>query len=125
MIMQGLAGEGDHVVTTMLEHNSVLRPLYHLTQSGIIETTHVPFDPMTGYVDPEDIRKAIRKNTRFVVVNHCSNVIGTYSLLPRLGKSAKKPVFTLLWTAARVPALLKLTCRQWGSMRLFSPAISA
>jgi len=90
MIMQGLAREGDHVVTTMLEHNSVLRPLYHLTQSGIIETTHVPFDPMTGYVDPEDIRKAIRKNTRFVVVNHCSNVIGTVQPVAEIGKICKE-----------------------------------
>lgn len=90
MIMQGLAREGDHVVTTMLEHNSVLRPLYHLTQSGIIETTHVPFDPVTGYVDPEDIRKAIRKNTRFVVVNHCSNVIGTIQPVAEIGKICKE-----------------------------------
>ncbi|HPT01392.1 MAG TPA: aminotransferase class V-fold PLP-dependent enzyme [Bacteroidales bacterium] len=86
MILQGLAGEGDHVVTTMLEHNSVLRPLYHLTQAGIIETTHVAFDPVTGYVDPQDIKKAIRKNTKFVVVNHCSNVIGTIQPIEEIGK---------------------------------------
>lgn len=90
MIMQGLAVEGDHVVTTMLEHNSVLRPLYHLTQAGIIETTYVPFDPVSGYVDPQEIKKALRKNTRFVVVNHCSNVIGTVQPVEEIGRICKE-----------------------------------
>jgi cysteine desulfurase family protein len=89
MILQGLARKGDHVVTTMLEHNSVLRPLYHLTQDGIIETTHVPFDA-NGYVHPDDIRKAIRKNTRMVVVNHSSNVIGTLQPLAEIGAICKQ-----------------------------------
>jgi cysteine desulfurase family protein len=89
MILQGLARKGDHVVTTMLEHNSVLRPLYHLTQDGIIETTHVPFDA-NGYVHPDDIRKAIKKNTRMVVVNHSSNVIGTLQPLAEIGAICKQ-----------------------------------
>lgn len=89
MILQGLARNGDHVVTTILEHNSVLRPLYHLTQDGIIETTHVPFDA-NGYVHPDDIRKAIRKNTRMVVVNHSSNVIGTLQPLAEIGAICKQ-----------------------------------
>ncbi|MDD3130919.1 MAG: aminotransferase class V-fold PLP-dependent enzyme [Bacteroidales bacterium] len=89
MILQGLARKGDHVVTTMLEHNSVLRPLYHLTQDGTIETTHVPFDA-NGYVHPDDIRKAIRKNTRMVVVNHSSNVIGTLQPLAEIGAICKQ-----------------------------------
>jgi cysteine desulfurase family protein len=90
MIIQGLAEKGDHVVTTMLEHNSVLRPLYHLTEEKIIETTYVPFDRITGYVDPNDIKKAIRKNTKFVIVNHCSNVIGTVQPVEEIGKICKE-----------------------------------
>ncbi|MEI6883304.1 MAG: aminotransferase class V-fold PLP-dependent enzyme [Bacteroidota bacterium] len=89
MIIQGLAEEGDHVVTTKLEHNSVLRPLYHLEQDGRIEVTYVPFD-MQGYVDPEDIRKAIRSNTKFVIVNHCSNVIGTIQPVEEIGKICRE-----------------------------------
>ena len=90
MIIQGLATKGDHVATTMLEHNSVLRPLYHLTQEGIIETTHVTFDKITGYVDPQDIKKAIKKNTKFVIVNHCSNVLGTIQHIAEIGKICKE-----------------------------------
>ena len=59
MIITGLAEKGDHVISTMVEHNSVLRPLYHLEQDGTIEVDLVPFDKITGYVDPEDIKKKI------------------------------------------------------------------
>ena len=89
MILQGMSEKGDHVVTTMLEHNSVLRPLHHLQEWNIIETTHVPFDE-NGYVHPDDIKKAIRKNTKMVVVNHSSNVIGTIQPLKEIGKICKE-----------------------------------
>ncbi len=89
MLLQGLCEKGDHVVTTMLEHNSVLRPLHHLQQTGIISTTHVHFDE-NGYVHPDDIKKAIRKNTKLVVVNHSSNVIGTIQPVAEIGKICRE-----------------------------------
>ncbi len=89
MLLQGIAEKGDHVITTMLEHNSVLRPLFHLQQWGIIDITWVPFDE-NGYVHPEDIKKAIRKNTRMVVVNHSSNVIGTIQPIEEIGKICRE-----------------------------------
>lgn len=89
MILQGLAQKGDHVVTTNLEHNSVLRPLYHLSMEGVIEVDHIPFDE-NGYVHPDDIKKAIRKNTKMVVLNHCSNVIGTIQPLAEIGRICKE-----------------------------------
>jgi cysteine desulfurase / selenocysteine lyase len=89
MIIQGLVRKGDHVVTTKLEHNSVLRPLYHFEHDGICEVTIVPFD-QRGYVDPADIKKAIRKNTKLVIVNHCSNVIGTIQPVAEIGKICKE-----------------------------------
>ena len=89
MILQGMAEKGDHVITTYLEHNSVLRPLYHLEMDGIIEVTHVMFDEH-GYVDPDDIKKAIKSNTKMVVVNHSSNVIGTIQPLKEIGKICKE-----------------------------------
>jgi cysteine desulfurase family protein len=89
MLIQGLAEKGDHVVTTMLEHNSVLRPLHHLQEWGTIEVTHVPFDE-NGFVHPDDIKKAIKPNTKMVVVNHSSNVIGTIQPLKEIGEVCKK-----------------------------------
>jgi cysteine desulfurase / selenocysteine lyase len=89
MILQGLAMKGDHIITTMLEHNSVLRPLHHLEMNEVITVTHVMFDEH-GYVHPDDIKKAIRKNTKMVIVNHCSNVIGTVQPLTEIGKVCKE-----------------------------------
>lgn len=89
MIIQGLAEPGDHVITTCLEHNSVLRPLHHLELSGMIEVTYIPFDG-DGYIDPEDVKKAIRKNTKMVVMNHCSNVIGTIQPVTEVGKICRE-----------------------------------
>lgn len=89
MIIQGLLQKGDHAVTTMLEHNSVLRPLHHLEINEVINVTHVMFD-RKGFIDPDDIKKAIRKNTKMVIVNHCSNVIGTIQPIEEIGKICKE-----------------------------------
>jgi cysteine desulfurase/selenocysteine lyase len=89
MIIQGMLEKGDHVVTTNVEHNSVLRPLYHLKHDGVIEVTYVPFDS-AGYVDPGDIKRAIKKNTKMVVVNHGSNVIGTIQPIDEIGKVCRE-----------------------------------
>ncbi|MBM4157913.1 MAG: aminotransferase class V-fold PLP-dependent enzyme [Ignavibacteria bacterium] len=89
MIIQGLAEKGDHVITTMLEHNSVLRPLYHLEMNKIINISYITFDEK-GYIDPEDIKKEIRNNTKMIVVNHCSNVIGTIQPIAEIGRICKE-----------------------------------
>ena len=75
-------------MTTFLEHNSVLRPLHHLEMEGIIKVTYVMFDEK-GFVDPDDIKKAIKSNTKMVVVNHSSNVIGTIQPIAEIGKICK------------------------------------
>jgi cysteine desulfurase family protein len=85
IILQGLSEKGDHVLATTLEHNAVLRPLYCMQQQGIIDVTYIPFNRM-GYIDPDDIRKAIRPNTKFLVCTHSSNVIGTIQPLSEIGK---------------------------------------
>ena len=77
------------VVEAMLEHNSVLRPLNMHHQNGTIDLTYVPFDAH-GYVHPDDIKNAIRPNTKFVVVTHCSNVLGTIQPLTEIGKICKR-----------------------------------
>lgn len=81
----GILQPGDHAITTTLEHNSVLRPLHHLSTHNNVEVDYVPFDAK-GFVDPADIRKRIKKNTRLVVVNHGSNVIGAVQPIKEIGK---------------------------------------
>lgn len=89
LIINGLVEKGIHVVTTMLEHNSVLRPLYVHNNAGTIDVTYVPFNSH-GYVEPDDIKKAIRPNTKLVIVTHCSNVLGTIQPLKEIGKICKE-----------------------------------
>jgi cysteine desulfurase family protein len=106
LIIQGLLSSGDHVVTTNLEHNSVLRPVNHLVRDGGVEATFVPFDG-AGFVDPDDIKQAIKANTRLVIVNHGSNVIGTIQPVAEIGRICRSAGVTFCidvsQTAGRVP----------------------
>src|SRR5436190_3848097 len=72
LALHGLLRSGDHVVTTVCEHNSVLRPLSFLAERGVT-TTYVPCDGQ-GYVDPTEIRHAITPKTRLIALIHASNV---------------------------------------------------
>ena len=113
MIIQGLAEKGDHVVTTCLEHNSVLRPLYHLSMDKVIDVTYIPFNKK-GYVDPDDIEKAFRKNTKMVVVNHCSNVIGTIQPIAEIGRRCKQHGVYLVVDASQSAGAVKIDMTAMG-----------
>ncbi len=80
----GMLEKGDHAITTTIEHNSVLRPLYLLATRSGVEVDYIPFDSK-GFVHPEDIAKKMRKNTRLVAVNHGSNVLGTVQPIKEIG----------------------------------------
>ncbi|MCU0244001.1 MAG: aminotransferase class V-fold PLP-dependent enzyme, partial [Acidobacteria bacterium] len=88
LVISGLLKPGDHAVSTTVEHNSVLRPLYHLMRDGVA-VDFVPFD-RGGFVDPQEIRKRFRPNTRLVVVNHASNVIGTVQPVAAIGRLCRE-----------------------------------
>lgn len=79
----GLLKPGDHVITTGMEHNSVMRPLRFLASRGI-DLSVVPCSDRGG-LDPDDIRAAFRANTRAVVMTHASNVTGTILPVQEIG----------------------------------------
>lgn len=85
MVIMGLVEPEDHVVSSRLEHNSVLRPLHHLREQGLIDFSLVPFDGQ-GFIDPQDVAEAITSRTRFVVLNHVSNVLGTIQPVKEIGR---------------------------------------
>jgi cysteine desulfurase / selenocysteine lyase len=89
LIISGLLRPGDHAVTTTLEHNSVLRPLYQLAGLHGVEVDHIPFGAK-GFVDPDDFSRAFKKNTRLVIVNHASNVIGTVQPVGDIGRLCRE-----------------------------------
>lgn len=85
----GLLKAGDHALTTTIEHNSVLRPLYHLKRDMGVELDYIPFDGK-GFVDPDEFVKRFKKNTRLVVINHASNVIGTVQPIREIGRACRE-----------------------------------
>ena len=89
LVIFGLLKEGDHAISTTLEHNSVLRPLYHLDKFNGVEVDYIPFDSK-GFVDPDDFVKKFKKNTKLVIVNHASNVIGTIQPIKDIGKYCRE-----------------------------------
>lgn len=74
-ILHGFLRPGDHVITSGMEHNSVMRPLHALGARGV-GLTVIPCSPY-GQLDPADITGATRKNTRLIITAHASNVTGT------------------------------------------------
>src|SRR5207302_7156205 len=62
----------NHAVCTHIDHNSILRPLHALEQRGWTEQTRVPVDGTTGLVDPDDVRRALRPDTRLIAITHVS-----------------------------------------------------
>ena len=86
--IQGLLDPGDHVITTVMEHNSVLRPLYLCQQRGV-SLTILPFSA-AGTVTPEAIEAVIRSNTRMIVCTHGSNLTGDLNDLEAIGCVCKK-----------------------------------
>ena len=97
LVLLGLLQPGDHVVTTAMEHNSVMRPLQYLKESGKVDFTVVSCDNQ-GRLAPENIQKALRPETRLVVVNHASNVTGTILPIEAVGE-IKGNAFFLVDTA--------------------------
>lgn len=85
--IKGVLQRGDHVITTELEHNSVLRPLYEMEDHGV-ELTVLPADAK-GNIRYEDIVPAIKKNTKAIVTTHGSNLTGNLLDVERIGSIAR------------------------------------
>lgn len=86
LALKGILREGDHVVTSSMEHNSVVRPLMELRHRGVT-TTFISCE-RDGSIDPENVRAAIKKNTRLIIMTAASNVTGTKMPLESIGRVA-------------------------------------
>ena len=86
--IKGILSSGDHAITTALEHNSVLRPLYDLQAKGM-ELSIVDCDE-NGNIDYNDFEKLIKENTKAIVCTHASNLVGNVLDVKKIGSIAKK-----------------------------------
>ncbi|MCG8565905.1 MAG: aminotransferase class V-fold PLP-dependent enzyme [Desulfobacterales bacterium] len=89
LVIHGILEPGDHVITTHVEHNAVLRPLYHQSRDNGVEITYLPFD-QDGFIQADQVKAALKPNTKLVAVNHASNVIGTVQPVGEIGKICKE-----------------------------------
>ena len=99
MGIKGILKPGDHVITTSMEHNSVLRPIKYLERFGV-ESTIVKGDKQ-GRILASDIEKSIKPNTKLIVNTHVSNLTGTIMPIEQIGKIAKNNGITYMVDAAQ------------------------
>lgn len=100
LALKGVLAPGDHVVTTWMEHNSVLRPLREMEDRGMVTVTRVRCDG-EGFVDPDDLRKALQPATRLIAVVHSSNVTGTLQPVREIARMARESGVLCLVDAAQ------------------------
>ena len=108
--IKGILNPGDHVITTALEHNSVLRPLYELENRGV-ELTVLPADSK-GNICYEDFEKAVRSNTKAIVTTHGSNLTGNLLDIGRIGAIAEKHGLIYIVDASQTAGVFDIHVRK-------------
>ncbi len=104
--IKGILNPGDHVITTALEHNSVLRPLYEMEDKGV-ELTILPADRQ-GRLKEADFEAAIRTNTRAIVCTHGSNLTGNLVDIGRVGQIARRHGLLLVADASQTAGVFPI-----------------
>lgn len=104
--IQGLFEPGDHVITTAMEHNSVLRPLYLMEERGV-ELTILPADEK-GRIRYEDFERSIKQNTKAIVCTHSSNLTGNLNDLELIGRICRKNKILLVVDASQTAGIFDI-----------------
>jgi cysteine desulfurase family protein len=112
-LIQGLITRGSSVVSSRLEHNSVLRPLHHFSEQGIIHLDLVSFGP-EGFIDPKTVADAIRPDTSFVMLTHASNVLGTIQPVEQVATICKERGVPLVLDVTQTAGLIPIHMEAWG-----------
>ena len=120
MAIHGALRTGDHAIATLLEHNSVLRPLTELARSGAITLTLIPPDGM-GRIHAADVERAMTRRTHLVVMTHMSNVLGLVQDVAAVGEICRQRGVLFLVDCAQTAGHLPLTPIPWGAAMLAMP----
>jgi cysteine desulfurase family protein len=120
LALHGILRPGDHVVTTTAEHNSTIRPLRYLAAHRDVRLECVPVDS-SGIVDPDDVRRAIRPETRLVALIHASNVTGAIQPIDAVAQLVSETETLLLVDAAQSLGQIPLHVQDQGIHLLAAP----
>ena len=107
MGIKGLLKSGDHVITTYLEHNAVSRALYGLEKRKVITITKAR-NSVEGFIDPDDIKSAIKPNTKLIVISHAPNVLGTIQPIQEIGNIARENNVIFMVDAAQTTCVCEI-----------------
>ena len=110
--IKGLFCPGDHVITTVLEHNSVLRPLYECQEQGV-EITILGCDEK-GNISYEEMERAVKDNTKAVVCTHASNLTGNMIDLNKVGEITKRHGLLLVVDASQTAGVWPVDVQEQG-----------
>ena len=121
MAIQGVLKKGDHVITTAMDHNSVLRPLYELKRKGVIDYTVIMPYNSYGTIDAFAVSKAVRANTRLIVLTASSNVTGTIMPYEEIGEIARKKGIIYLIDGAQGAGVLPFDVKTMNISMLAFP----
>lgn len=114
LAIKGILRPGDHVITTPIEHNSVMRPLRSMELQGLIEVTTLNATQQ-GFIDIGEIEKSIKSNTRLVAITHASNVIGAIMPIKEIATIVKKhPQTYMLVDAAQTAGVYPIDVKDLG-----------
>ena len=113
LTLSGILNPGDHVITTSMEHNSVIRPLRFLEENRDVKVSIVKCSE-NGELDPDDIKKAIRPSTRVIIMTHASNVSGNIMPIEQLAEIKNHTDALLVVDAAQTAGLLHIDFERLG-----------
>jgi cysteine desulfurase / selenocysteine lyase len=111
MAFKGILADGEHVITTDLEHNSVSRPLRAMELAGRIRLTRIKADG-GGTIAPDAVRQAIKPKTRLIALTHASNVLGTIQPIADVGRMAREREILFLVDAAQTAGVVPIDVRE-------------
>jgi cysteine desulfurase/selenocysteine lyase len=114
-----------HAVCTHIDHNSILRPLKALEEQGVLQITRVPVEGSMGLVDPADIRRAIRPDTKLIAITHVSNVTGTIQPIRQIGQIAREAGIPFIVDAAQSAGHVPIDVQADGIDLLAAPGHKA
>lgn len=111
ILLNGVIKSGDHIITSSMEHNSVIRPLYNLKDILNIDLDIVQANSF-GIVDVNDIKRLIKPNTKLVVITHASNVVGAIQPIKQIGDLCKKLGIFFILDSAQSAGVLDINFKE-------------
>jgi cysteine desulfurase/selenocysteine lyase len=119
LAVSGLLQPGDHVITSTMEHNSLVRPLHRASRNGVT-VTKVACD-RAGFLDPSDVAAALRPETRLIAISHCSNVTGAIQPVADIGRLARDRGIIFLLDAAQSAGCIPVDVAEFSVDLLAAP----